>query len=71
MEFAGWVPGSGQVLAAREIHDPAHPARALRSFELLDPDTLDTVRRADAPRSLTPFYRWQDPTWKRVTVSLR
>lgn len=71
VEFAGWVPGTGEVLAAREVRDPQHAARTLRTYELLDGRTLQTERAADAPASLTPFYRWQDPAWKRVTVSLR
>ena len=48
IEFAGWVPGTGEVLAAREVRDPQHAARTLRSFELLDGRTLDTERAADA-----------------------
>jgi hypothetical protein len=71
VEFAGWVPGTGEVLAAREVRDPQHAARTLRTYELLDGRTLETERAADAPGSLTPFYRWQDPAWRRVTVSLR
>lgn len=71
VEFAGWVPTTGEVLAAREVRDPAHAGRALRTYELLDGDTLATERQADAPGSLTAFYRWQDPAWRRATVSLR
>ncbi len=71
VEFAGWVPATGEVLAAREVRDPLHASRTLRTYELLDGETLETERQADAPGSLTAFYRWQDPAWKRVTVSLR
>ena len=71
VEFAGWVPATGEVLAAREVHDAAHASRTLRTYELLNGETLETERQADAPSSLTAFYRWQDPAWKRVTVSLR
>jgi hypothetical protein len=71
VEFAGWVPGTGQVLAAREVRDPQHAARFLRSYELLDGRTLATQKSADAPSSLKAFNRFQDAGWKRVTVSLR
>jgi hypothetical protein len=71
VEFAGWVPATGELLAAREVRDPQHASRTLRSYELLNGTTLETERQAAAPSSLTPFYRWQDPQWKRVTVSLR
>jgi hypothetical protein len=70
VEFAGWVPGASQLLAAREVRD-ARAGQASRSFELLDAGTLATTRRADAPGGLSAFLRWQDPQWKRVTVSLR
>jgi hypothetical protein len=71
VEFAGWVPGSSDVLAAREVRDPARGNRLARTYEVLDGQTLATLRAADAPGSLKSFYRWQDPAWKRVTVSLR
>ena len=71
VEFAGWVPATGELLAAREVRDPQHASRTLRTYELLNGATLETERQAAAPSSLTPFYRWQDPQWKRVTVSLR
>ena len=71
VEFAGWVPGTGQVLAAREVHDPARGNKPARTYELLDGQTLATQKAADAPASLKAFNRFQDPAWKRVTVSLR
>jgi hypothetical protein len=70
VEFAGWVPATGQLLVAREARDPAHGGHLARSFELLDAGSLATLRRADSPAALAAF-RWQDPAWKRVTVSLR
>jgi hypothetical protein len=71
VEFAGWVPGTGQVLAAREVRDPARGNKPARTYELLDGRTLATEKTADAPASLKAFWRFQDPAWKRVTVSLR
>lgn len=71
VEFAGWVPGTGQVLAAREVRDALHGNKLARTYELLDGRTLATEKAADAPSSLKAFYKFQDPAWKRVTVSLR
>ena len=71
VEFAGWVPATGEVLAAREVRDPLRGNRLARTYELLDGRTLATERTADAPASLKAFHRFQDPAWKRVTVSLR
>lgn len=71
VEFAGWVPGTGELLAAREARDPVRGNRSVRSWELLDGQTLATERAADAPTSLKAFARFQDPDWRRMTVSLR
>ncbi len=71
VEFAGWVPGTGELLAAREVRDPLHGNKLARTYELLDGQTLATQKTADAPASLKAFYKFQDPAWKRVTVSLR
>lgn len=64
VEFAGWVPGDKEMLAARET-------KGKTSFELWRLDGLEVEKRADKPSSLSAFYRWQDPAWKRVTVSVR
>jgi hypothetical protein len=71
VEFAGWVPGTGQLLVAREAGAAAYAGRTTRSFELVDAGTLATLRRAEAPSGLVAFQRWQDPAWRRITVSLR
>jgi hypothetical protein len=67
-EFAGWVPGGSQVLVAREA---SGEGRYRRNFELVRLDTLATVRQAPDPTMLGAFQRWQDPAWKRETVSMR
>jgi len=67
-EFAGWVPGGSQVLVAREAQGEG---RYRRNFEVVRLDTLATVRQAGDPSMLGAFQRWQDPAWKRNTVSVR
>ena len=68
IEFAGWVPGSRKILAARESKVAG---RFQQSYEVLDLATLSVDKRADKPDYLSVFYRWQDPVWKRQTLSLR
>jgi len=68
VEFAGWVPGGQQMLAAREARVDGYYRR---SFETLKLSTLETERKAEQPQHLSAFYRWQDPQWKDKTVSLR
>jgi len=68
VEFAGWVPGDAEVLAARETRSEG---RYRQSFEVLSLATLETKKQADKPNNLSTFYRWQDPLWKAGTVSLR
>lgn len=68
VEFAGWVPGQAQMLAAREVQVNG---RYKTSFELLRTTTLEVEKQADQPKNLSLFYRWQDAQWKGQTVSLR
>jgi len=67
-EFAGWVPGGAQILVAREA---SGEGKYRRNFELLRLDSLLPVRQASDPSVLGAFQRWQDPAWKRETLSLR
>jgi hypothetical protein len=67
-EFAGWVPGGERLLMAREARVEG---RYQRSFEVLKLDTLLTEKQASTPALLTSFKQWQDPTWKRLSLSLR
>jgi hypothetical protein len=68
IECAGFVPNLNQFLAVRETRVNG---RFVKSFEIIDMNTLETQLHADAPRSLNAFYRWQDAAWKRDTLSLR
>ncbi|HEY4374044.1 MAG TPA: SH3 domain-containing protein [Burkholderiales bacterium] len=67
-EFAGWVPGGAQMLAAREARGEG---KYKRSFEVIDLATLNTAREVAEPGMLSTFQRWQSPEWKRQTLSLR
>ena len=67
-EFAGWVPGGKQVLAAREA---SVSGQRTRSFEVLRLDNLATIRRAGEPGALSAFQKWQDAAWRQHTLSLR
>jgi hypothetical protein len=68
VEFAGWVPGKPQLLAARETRGDG---RYRISFEQLRLPTLEVEKQADKPGNLSSFYRWQSPLWKAQTVAIR
>ncbi|HEX5784677.1 MAG TPA: hypothetical protein VFY35_08115 [Burkholderiaceae bacterium] len=68
IDWAGWVPGSPQLLTAREAStEGPYPQR----YEVRRLDTLAVQAQADKPGNLSLFYRWQAPAWKARTVSLR
>lgn len=67
-EFAGWVPGGKQMLVAREARGEG---KYKRSFEVMNIDTLTTERRSNDPGVLGAFQRWQDASWKRMSLSVR
>ena len=67
-EFAGWVPGGKQMLVAREARGDG---KYQRNFEVMRLDTLAVARQAGDPAILGAFQRWQDPSWKAQTLSLR
>lgn len=67
-EWAGWVPGGQQMLVAREARGQG---RYRRSFEIVRLEGLGTERVTGDVAALPLFQRWQDPAWKRQTLSLR
>jgi hypothetical protein len=67
-EFAGWVPGGTQMLVAREARGDG---KYQRNFEVMRLDTLAVSRQSSDPGVLGAFQRWQDPSWKEQTLSLR
>lgn len=69
VEFAGWVPeGEPRVLMARESKVDG---KLTRRFEVSKLDSLTVDKQASSPQLLAMFQRWQDPAWKRQSVSLR
>ena len=62
------MPGGRKMLAAREVRSGE---RIVKRFEVVDIATLAVDKHADAPASLSLFYRWQDAAWKRETIALR
>jgi hypothetical protein len=67
-EWAGWVPGGQQMLVAREARGQG---RYRKSFEVVRLEGLSTERVTGEVAALPLFQRWQDPAWKRQTLSLR
>lgn len=70
-EWAGWVPGGQRMLVAREARETGGSGRWRKSFEVVRLDGLATERVTGDVAALPVFQRWQDPAWKRQTLSLR
>ena len=69
VEYAGYAPGTEpKLLLARETRTDG---RWSRRFEVARLPTLTTDKFASTPQILAAFQRYQDPAWKRATVSLR
>jgi hypothetical protein len=68
VEFAGFVPGTGRLLIARDVRQRG---RFRRSFEELRLEDLALVRQASTPDLLRDLGRWQDVAWRRDTLALR
>lgn len=68
VEHAGWVPGTDQLLLAREV---LSEGRFKRNFEVLKLSDLSVDKQASAPSLLSGFSKGQSASWKALTVSLR
>ena len=69
VEFAGWAPDAEpHVLLAREARTDGKLTHRFEVTRLSD-GTVD--KQASTPELLASFKRWQDPAWKRGTVSVR
>ena len=67
-ELAGWVPGGAEMLVVREARGDG---KYRRSFEVVRLDSLVVAHHAADPGVLGAFRRWQDPSWKGATLSMR
>ena len=68
LEHAGWVPGTNQMLLAREV---LSEGRFKRNFEVVKLSTLGLDKQASSPTLLSGFAKGQSAAWKAMTVSLR
>jgi len=68
IEFAGWAPDGKQILIAKESR-----AEGIyqRQYAVVDLASLTVQRQARDAAILGAFRRWQDPSWKANSVSLR
>lgn len=68
IEYAGWVPGTEQLLVAREV---LSEGRFKRNFEVLKLADLSVDKQASTPSLLSGFAKGQSASWKALTISLR
>jgi hypothetical protein len=68
VEFAGWAPNGKQILLAKESR-----AEGIyqRNYEVVNLASLSVQRQARDASILGAFRRWQDPSWKANSISLR
>ncbi|MCD2341019.1 hypothetical protein LRH25_11760 [Ideonella azotifigens] len=79
IEAAGWTAEpEPKLLVARETRTDNSAAntstlgpRNIRRFEVTRLSNLEVDKSASSPQILAAFQRWQDPQWKRQSVSLR
>jgi len=68
IEFAGWAPNGKQILLAKESRAEGVYQRR---YEVMNLASLSVQRQARDASILGAFRRWQDPSWKANSVSLR
>lgn len=68
IEFAGWAPNGKQILLAKESRAEGVYQRR---YEVVNLASLSVQRQARDYSILGAFRRWQDPSWKANSVSLR
>lgn len=68
VEFAGWAPNGKQILLAKESRSEG---KYQRRYEVVNLASLAVQRQARDASILGAFRRWQDPSWKANSVSLR
>lgn len=69
VEFAGWVPGSNKLLLAREYRSEG--GRYKKSFEVFNLDSMQAEIQSERISNAITFQKWQDPQWRKLTLSLR
>ncbi|XHS78259.1 hypothetical protein ACFJGW_21510 [Burkholderiaceae bacterium UC74_6] len=68
-EFAGFVPGTRQVLVVQESR--AEGRYSSRRFMVMELDSLTPQRQSPDATQLGAFQRWADPVWKGASLALR
>lgn len=68
IEFAGWAPSGKQILLAKESRAEGVYERR---YEVVNLASLAVQRQSRDASILGAFRRWQDPSWKANSISLR